>query len=130
MAYTKNDSIQKVKAKEYIENAAEREAMETVWQERRRMERFAEAKDLIEAQLSLWDGSHSGVVEVVKPGLNDPESFEHLQTSWMRGGGYPRTYMIIMDFTAKNLYGGRMRHVIKCEVVVETGEVAQVFSIE
>ena len=73
---------------------------------------------------------HSGVVEVVKRGLNDPGSFEHLQTSWMRGGGYPRTYIVIMDFTAKNSYGGRMRHVIRCEVEVETGEVAQVFSIE
>lgn len=90
----------------------------------------AEAEEDIESQLSPWNGSQDRVVAYVKSGLHDPSSFEHLETSWLQGGDFPRTYLIIMDFTSRNIYGGRQRSVIRYEVIVATGEIAQVFSIE
>ena len=54
---------------------------------------------------SAWDGAHSGLVAEVKAQLNDPESFEHLETSTIDKGDY---YIVIMKFTAKNGFGGRI----------------------
>ena len=54
---------------------------------------------------SAWDGSHPALVRAVKKQLNDPESFEHLETSTIDKGDY---YIVIMKFTAKNGFGGRV----------------------
>lgn len=54
---------------------------------------------------SAWDGSHPALVRAVKKQLNDPDSFEHLETSTIDKGDY---YIVIMKFTAKNGFGGRI----------------------
>jgi hypothetical protein len=60
---------------------------------------------------SSWDGSSSTVVDLVKATLNDPESFEHLNTNYIQTGSDEehREYLVTMEFTAKNGFGGRLR---------------------
>ena len=67
----------------------------------------AKEKELLYGQhcLSLWDGSHSELVKLVKRRLNDPDSFDHVETTtWpVRDDG---RNSIMMTFRAKNGFGG------------------------
>ena len=58
--------------------------------------------------LSSWDGNHSGLERLVRQELNDPSSLEVLVTriAPVEEG----KHQIIMEFTAKNVFGGRVRH--------------------
>ncbi|MCY4546210.1 MAG: hypothetical protein OXD39_13340 [Gemmatimonadetes bacterium] len=85
-------------------------------------------QEKIDAQFSAWDGSHRNLVAAVEKTLNDPGSFEHLETRTMKGSNYPRTFLVSMQYTAKNAFGGRVRNTVVCEVDVETGAIIQVLS--
>jgi hypothetical protein len=67
----------------------------------------AREKELLYGQhcLSLWDGSHPEFVKQVKQRLNDPDSFDHVETvTWpVRDDG---RNSIMMTFRAKNGFGG------------------------
>lgn len=55
--------------------------------------------------MSPWNGSHPAFVDVVKAQLNDPRSFEHVETtSWPRND--EGRSKIVMTFRAKNGFGG------------------------
>jgi hypothetical protein len=67
----------------------------------------AKERELLYGQhcLSLWDGSHPEFVKQVKRRLNDPDSFDHVETvTWpVRDDG---RNSIMMTFRAKNGFGG------------------------
>ena len=90
--------------------------------------RDAELQEKINAQFSPWDGSHRGLVEQVKRILNDPSSFEHLETKTLRGGSWPETFLVRMDYTAKNAFGGRLRKFVLVEVSSESGLIIKVLN--
>ncbi len=79
---------------------------------------------------SPWDGSHRKFTELVKTKLNDPGSLEAIDTKYRiypdRSSGLHYVYM---DFTAKNAFGGRVRHLAKGWFHPETCE-ASLISIE
>ncbi len=85
-------------------------------------------QEKIDAQFSLWDGSHRNLVRLVKQNLYDPDSFEHLETRTMKGSKYPTTYIVRMEYTGTNVFGGRVRHFVIAEVSVESGTVLQVLN--
>lgn len=70
----------------------------------------------IESCFSAWDGSHSNVVKFVLREMNDPNSFEHIETKYVDRDS---VLWITMDFTGKNAYGGRVRHKITSEVDIQ-----------
>ncbi len=55
--------------------------------------------------LSAWNGSHRGLERAVKDSLNDPDSFEHVETLTWPVGTDGRN-QIMMTFRAKNGFGG------------------------
>ncbi len=59
--------------------------------------------------LSWWDGSHSGVNELIKRLLNDPGSFEHIETQYSKWPVDGEQHYVRVEFTAKNAFGGRVR---------------------
>lgn len=63
-------------------------------------------KERIENLFSKWDGSQPAVVEWIKGNLNDPNSFEHLETRFI---DKKDSIGVITEFTAKNAFGGRVR---------------------
>ena len=59
--------------------------------------------------LSWWDGSHSGVNDLIKRSLNDPGSFEHIETWFSKWPVDGELHYVRVEFTAKNAFGGRIR---------------------
>ena len=59
--------------------------------------------------LSSWDGNHNGLEELVRRRLNDPGSMETHETRIGPVDSSGR-HRIIMDFSAKNAFGGRVRN--------------------
>ncbi|MCY3557002.1 MAG: hypothetical protein OXH56_16960 [Gemmatimonadetes bacterium] len=94
--------------------------------QRQKAEREAAIQEKVDAQFSSWDGSHRVLVEAVKKTLNDPGSFEHLETKTMRGTNWPDTFIVRMEYTAKNAFGGRLRKFVLVEVTGESGRIVQV----
>lgn len=59
-------------------------------------------KAWVDAQFSVWNGSHTGLVGLIKSNLNDDKSFEHVKTTYTDKG----TYLIVkMVYRAKNGFG-------------------------
>ena len=56
--------------------------------------------------LSAWDGSNRSLVDQVKAGLRDPESFEHVETKITPATGPSKQHNIIMQYRARNGFGG------------------------
>lgn len=56
-----------------------------------------------------WKGYHYNLTETVKSAINDPNSFEHLDTKYLDKDSVLEVHM---DFTEKNGFGGRVRHQI------------------
>jgi len=53
----------------------------------------AKYKAWVDGQFSPWDGSHTGLVDLIKPNLNDDKSFKHVETTYVDKGTYLIVYM-------------------------------------
>lgn len=65
----------------------------------------------IQKLFSAWDGSHIELTKKIKKALNDPQSYEHIETTYR---DLDSTLVISTVFTAKNGFGGRLKQ----EVIV------------
>ena len=59
--------------------------------------------------LDPWDGNHNGFEEIVRFHLNDPDSMKTYSTK-VTPVGEDGNHEILMDFGAKNVFGGIVRH--------------------
>lgn len=66
--------------------------------------------------VSRWDGSVKPVVEYVKNSMNDPRSFEHVNTQWGIVSGTTDRYWVNMTFRGTNAFGAIVTNTIKVEV--------------
>ena len=55
--------------------------------------------------LSPWDGSHSNFEDLLKRGLRDPDSYEHIETRVTRKGS-DGLHTLYTRYRAKNGFGG------------------------
>ena len=60
--------------------------------------------------LSAWDGDHEGLERLVRQELNDPDSMKTRSTLITPVQPDSGEHAILMEFTAKNLYGGVERY--------------------
>ena len=67
----------------------------------------------IEAQFSAWDGSHRKLTEIIKKSMNDPKSYEHVETRYWDMGDH---LIINTTFRGKNVFGGTVVNTIKAKV--------------
>ncbi len=60
--------------------------------------------DWVNSQFSPWDGSNYNLVDLIKQNMNDPKSFEHIETrqSIEKGKGI----ILYMKYRGKNAFGG------------------------
>jgi hypothetical protein len=70
-------------------------------------------KELVESQLSGWDGSHPGLTKMIKKNMNDPDSYEHVETKYRDEG---QSIFIITKFRGKNAFGGKVMNTISARV--------------
>ena len=70
-------------------------------------------KELIKKEFNAWDGSHFQLEEYIKKSMNDPGSYEHVETVyWDRGD-----YLVVMTtFRGKNAFGGVVKNSVKAKV--------------
>jgi len=72
----------------------------------------------VDGQFSLWDGSHTELVKLVKDNMNDPKSFEHAETKYLvissqeqidtLGKGEIGDLYVYMKFRGNNAFGGKV----------------------
>ena len=60
----------------------------------------------IQKLFSGWDGSHIKLTEKIKQSLNDPKSYEHIETTYRDLDSF---LIINTTFTAKNAFGGTLK---------------------
>jgi len=63
----------------------------------------AQREELIKAQFSLWDGSHTKLTKAIKASMNDPSSYEHVSTTYHDPPG--DRLVITTTFRGKNAFG-------------------------
>ena len=105
-----NDNYQK--KVEYYEQKIENERNALEMQETQKAQ-AAKRQEGIEAQFSLWDGSHNNLVKYVKENMHDPDSFKHVDTYYLD----KNTYLIVtMRFRGKNMFGGMVLNSISAKI--------------
>jgi hypothetical protein len=63
----------------------------------------AQREELIKAQFSLWDGSHTKFTQAIKASMNDPSSYQHVNTTYVDLPG--DRLVITTTFRGKNAFG-------------------------
>jgi hypothetical protein len=59
----------------------------------------------VESRLSPWEGSHPEFVALLKRSMHDPDSFEHVETSYQKTD---HGYIITMVSRGKNSFGAKV----------------------
>lgn len=72
--------------------------------------------------LSAWDGSHAGFVQATKEGMNDPESFEHVETRYIDRG---EEVDLVMKFRGKNKFGGTVTQTVTGTILKDNCELVK-----
>lgn len=67
----------------------------------------------VEKQFSTWDGSHDGLTKVIKEAMNDPDSYEHVETIFWDMNEY---LVVRTTYRGKNVFGGVVKNYVKAKV--------------
>lgn len=70
----------------------------------------------IEDQFSSWDGSHKNLTKYIKDNMNDPDSYEHIETKYYDMNDH---LIVITKFRGTNSFGGKVLNAIKAKVDLE-----------
>lgn len=81
-----------------------------------------ERKILIEKQFSSWDGSHRILSKAIKKVMNDPSSFEHVETVYIDMGDH---LIVTTKYRGKNAFGGKVLGMVKAKVNLD-GQVLEI----
>ena len=76
----------------------------------------------IKEQFSAWDGAHKGLEAWVKRNMNDPDSYEHVETSCLDNG---ETITVILKFRGANAFGGKVVNVARCDFDMDGNMIGQ-----
>lgn len=81
-------------------------------------------KEQIEKNFSAWDGSHRALTELIKKSMNDPSSYEHVETVYWDKGDH---LAVKTTFRGKNAFGGVVKNWAMAKVDLN-GNVIEVIS--
>ncbi|WP_198424758.1 SHOCT domain-containing protein [Spirosoma endbachense] len=62
-------------------------------------------REVVEGFFSGWDGSHRQLEKAIKESMNDPDSYEHVETRFKDNGS---TIYVLTKFRGKNAFGGKI----------------------
>jgi hypothetical protein len=108
----------------YYEIDIENTGHEYRYDEARVSQAQKDRKELVEKAFSSYDGSHLKLTEYIKAHMNDPESFEHVETTYIDrpGDGYVE---VKETFRGKNAYNAKMLNTVWARCKVE-GDVIEI----
>lgn len=66
-------------------------------------------KEKIEGCFSAWDGAHRNLEKQVKAAMNDPDSYDHVETRYSDKGDH---LIVSTTFRGKNSFGGTVKNSI------------------
>lgn len=75
---------------------------------------------MIERQFSPFDGSHSKLEDYIIRRMNDPDSYEHLRTTYEDHDIY---VLVETTFRGKNAFGGKVINTIRAKADDSTGRI-------
>ncbi|MFA5777311.1 MAG: hypothetical protein WC906_02650, partial [Parcubacteria group bacterium] len=101
----------------YIAEAEELKKKEQEEVERKKQEAVANArKEVIEKQFSSWDGAHIKLSRLIKDSMNDPDSYEHVETKYWD----MKDHLIVnATFRGKNAFGGVVKNTVKAKISLD-----------
>lgn len=73
----------------------------------------AEREQRIGSMFSRIDGSHSGLARYIKKSMNDPSSYEHVETKYWDRGDH---LVVATTFRGKNAFGGLVLNTLRAKV--------------
>lgn len=81
----------------------------------------------INHHFSGWDGSHIALAIMIKNSLNDPDSYEHVDTRYNDNGA---TLLVQTKFRGRNVFGGMILETVVADTDAVTGKVLEIVSHE
>ncbi|WP_416305191.1 hypothetical protein [Neptunicella sp. SCSIO 80796] len=63
----------------------------------------------IKKQFSAWDGSHYGLEKIIKKSMNDPDSYKHIETRYVKEDN---DILVITEFSGKNAFNATVKNSI------------------
>lgn len=78
-------------------------------------------KERLEKGFSAWDGSHRGLTKVIKASMNDPDSYDHVETVYWDKGDH---LIVRTTFRGKNAFGGVVKNWVKAKVDMDGNVIA------
>lgn len=73
----------------------------------------AARRELIEKQFSVWDGSHRNLTKKITDAMNDPDSYQHVETKYVEFSDY---LLVTCSFRGKNKFGGVVKNTVLAKV--------------
>ena len=77
----------------------------------------------IEKCFSGWDGAHSNLVKIIKTSMNDPGSYEHVETRYIEDWN---ALLVTTTFRGKNKFGGVVKNIVRARTDAKTCEVLEI----
>ena len=114
------NKVYKDKVKHYT-NKIQQEK-ENIAFEKKRREVVASRNKRIESQFSAWDGSHRNLENFIKKSMNDPSSYDHVETKYW---DYKTHLIVQTSFRGTNAFGGTVKQTIMAKVSLG-GEVLEI----
>lgn len=74
----------------------------------------------IEKQFSSWDGSHTTLEKYIKENMNDPGSYEHVETRYKDNDDH---ILVFTTFRAKNGFGGVVKQTMSARATIDGSNV-------
>lgn len=80
----------------------------------------------IENQFSVWDGSHKGLTDLIQEKMNNPDSYEHIETKFIDNVDY---LLVTTEFRGENSFGGMVVNTVSAKVDLE-GNILEIIGDE
>ena len=106
----KNETLNNLFAKKLIEKEENRA---TILADLKRQREHEERQALIKKQFSGWDGSHRGLEKLIKESMNDPDSYEHVETRFGDQGDH---LLVSCKFRGKNAFNATVTNSVTAKV--------------
>ncbi len=99
---------------------AEVEANRKIILEEQKIQQEEQRNNMISSQFSLLDGSHKKLTRLIKNAMNDPDSYEHIETKYYDAGDY---LVVVTSFRGTNAFGAVVKNTVKAKVSIDGSDI-------
>lgn len=78
-------------------------------------------REMLESGFSFWDGSHIELTRLIKKAMNDPGSYEHVETTYIDRGDY---LVVTTTFRGRNAFGALVKNSVTAHARLDGSVIA------